>query len=105
MPSPSSSESLPSTAPMQGSSQTPAMIARCQSSLETRLSSSPGPGGGLREGLLRRHVFIREGEIAETLEVRTGESSTPTGTRTPVPWLRTKYPGPLDDGGVNSSVA
>src|SRR5208337_2369565 len=26
-------------------------------------------------------------------------SSTPTGTRTPVPWLRTKYPRPLDDGG------
>ena len=25
--------------------------------------------------------------------------STPTGTRTPVPWLRTKYPRPLDDGG------
>src|SRR5262249_19799737 len=29
-----------------------------------------------------------------------GVRSTPTGTRTPVPWLRTKYPGPLDDGGV-----
>ena len=26
--------------------------------------------------------------------------STPTGTRTPVPWLRTKYPRPLDDGGL-----
>ena len=26
--------------------------------------------------------------------------STPTGTRTPVPWLRTKYPRPLDDGGM-----
>src|SRR5208337_2016782 len=29
-------------------------------------------------------------------------SSTPTGTRTPVPWLRTKYPRPLDDGGIVS---
>jgi hypothetical protein len=27
-------------------------------------------------------------------------ASTPTGTRTPVPWLRTKYPRPLDDGGM-----
>lgn len=25
--------------------------------------------------------------------------STPTGIRTPVPWLRTMYPRPLDDGG------
>ena len=33
---------------------------------------------------------------------RMGEypGSTPTGTRTPVPWLRTKYPRPLDDGGM-----
>jgi hypothetical protein len=28
------------------------------------------------------------------------ECNTPKGSRTPVPWLRTKYPGPLDDGGV-----
>jgi hypothetical protein len=28
--------------------------------------------------------------------------STPTGTRTPVPWLRTKYPRPLDDGGSDT---
>ena len=25
--------------------------------------------------------------------------STPRGNRTPVSWLRTRYPGPLDDGG------
>src|ERR1700678_2630887 len=30
--------------------------------------------------------------------------STPTGTRTPVPWLRTKYPRPLDDGGGGDSI-
>jgi hypothetical protein len=27
------------------------------------------------------------------------DSSTPTGNRTPVSWLRTRYPRPLDDGG------
>ena len=27
--------------------------------------------------------------------------STPTGSRTPVSWLRTRYPRPLDDGGVS----
>ena len=31
-------------------------------------------------------------------------SSTPTGTRTPVPWLRTKYPRPLDDGGLKMNI-
>src|SRR5580704_16016465 len=30
--------------------------------------------------------------------------STPTGTRTPVPWLRTKYPRPLDDGGIAANI-
>jgi hypothetical protein len=34
-----------------------------------------------------------------TRPVRQLVGSTPTGTRTPVPWLRTKYPRPLDDGG------
>ena len=27
---------------------------------------------------------------------------TPKGNRTPVPWLRTRYPRPLDDGGTAS---
>src|SRR5439155_16138610 len=28
------------------------------------------------------------------------QSTTPYGSRTPVLWLRTRYPGPLDEGGV-----
>jgi hypothetical protein len=32
-------------------------------------------------------------------------ASTPTGTRTPVPRLRTKYPRPLDDGGVQYTLS
>jgi hypothetical protein len=34
--------------------------------------------------------------IAETYE---GFKNTPKGTRTPVAWMRTKNPRPLDDGG------
>src|SRR4029078_4877925 len=30
-----------------------------------------------------------------------GRPITPTGTRTPVFWLRTRHPRPLDDGGLS----
>ena len=35
-----------------------------------------------------------------TRKQRPAFRDTPTGSRTPVSWLRTKYPRPLDDGGV-----
>src|SRR5262245_20576501 len=40
---------------------------------------------------------LAKARVAESPDVE----STPTGTRTPVPWLRTKYPRPLDDGGLD----
>jgi hypothetical protein len=45
----------------------------------------------------------RDAEVERRSRCRTKRPcwSTPTGTRTPVPWLRTKYPRPLDDGGQN----
>ena len=42
-------------------------------------------------------MTLAEARVAASPDV----GSTPTGTRTPVPWLRTKYPRPLDDGGLD----
>ena len=53
------------------------------------------PNGSMAEVIDKR---IRYAATESRTNLHT--ASTPTGTRTPVPWLRTKYPRPLDDGGL-----
>ena len=76
---------------------------RSDSGMPTHYSSSPnGPRSRIGNHIRGPTPIRCATRYVEKPTRRMGGNpgSTPTGTRTPVPWLRTKYPRPLDDGGM-----